>query len=1181
MKRALSLFIAVVMLIGTLAGITAVFAEEEWTTVSAVSGTALNTDFFEFYTPSGEWTVSSARAKINGVFGATASFSFKGSGLRVYATVNNQDSNKDGVVDAWHNNNNVVISIDGGAEVQMNMSSTTHLVKNDVLVYEITGLADETHNVVIKNKTSVAPVNNSAFSLHSISYLGKVEQIEIPDINEDEFEPVLRFIVASDMQKTASSSDANKKASAMIEKAYELAAASDYKKIDAVLIAGDVTEGSTEAEFVAAHSAITENIDFENTQLLTIMGNHEYYRWRWETDVDHLSGTDRTNANKLIAIEARKTFLNYFGDYVDYEYGGDGYSFMGYHTVINGFHFIGISSDWENRWAYDYNSTALNWLDEQMKAAIADDDTKPVFIQGHVGGENTVAGTGSDLANNQGSAGLNAILNQYPQAVMFSGHSHFPIVAEGSIHQKFYTNIGTGSLNNATPQRYNSASIANTIDRDADTFYIVEVDAEGNTLITPYDLSRDSAVWKKLQLVAPFDSTDYFKYTEAKQFSSEKDIKFPADAELQVYAQKNVAQISFDPADPYLDDNSLLAMVYYVVVEQGGNEVFTTFVGNNYHADGMLDKKLTATIGNLTAGTDYTVKVYGVNPKYGWNVSLEDSVFSKQPLTATFTTADGSSAFAPDIMNVEIDAVASTVTDSSENEMTATVNGAPLYKYDDTIDMDIIDLGGGATVKLADYVGAAFAMSYGFTVEAYFAVDTLPVSGYNAVISSMQGGGFGFEVKPDGICTFSVHDGTGYKGVSKTIEAGKYYHWVCSYDGSKLTCYVNGKKVGSAMAASPLHFQADSAKVVYLGADTSPTATPENPSDCKVAIARIYSTGANEDQAKTLWNAVREGRDPEIYDDTTVDLELLDWSYYDDCDSDHVYYVGKNGTEHRDHTDCENAPTTPLNISLDGDTLQYFEGGHLINGTAHHIIGNIKAVLEFYGCAFKIRTQYRGPMNGGYGDTLDVYIDGNYYDSFTGFSGNNNTSLYEVTISGLTQDDHVVEIYAADGRISIDSFAVGARELETYNMTVNVGEGGSSNLATMQTEEGSDLEFVLTPEEGYVVDSVTVNGTPVTVTGGRFTVENVRSNLTVDISFKEKTYVLGDIDGNEGVDANDAIYLLYNVFFGEENYPVDQECNFDGEGEVDANDAIYLLYYVFFGEESYPLYDVNAFTGNY
>jgi len=77
-------------------------------------------------------------------------------------------------------------------------------------------------------------------------------------------------------------------------------------------------------------------------------------------------------------------------------------------------------------------------------------------------------------------------------------------------------------------------------------------------------------------------------------------------------------------------------------------------------------------------------------------------------------------------------------------------------------------------------------------------------------------------------------------------------------------------------------------------------------------------------------------------------------------------------------------------------------------------------------------------------------------------------------------------------------------------------------------------------------------------------------------SFKDSftdpiTYVTGDVDGVEGVDANDAIYLLYNVFFGEEAYPIDQPCDFNGDGTVDANDAIYLLYYVFFGEKEYPL----------
>lgn len=62
------------------------------------------------------------------------------------------------------------------------------------------------------------------------------------------------------------------------------------------------------------------------------------------------------------------------------------------------------------------------------------------------------------------------------------------------------------------------------------------------------------------------------------------------------------------------------------------------------------------------------------------------------------------------------------------------------------------------------------------------------------------------------------------------------------------------------------------------------------------------------------------------------------------------------------------------------------------------------------------------------------------------------------------------------------------------------------------------------------------------------------------------------MDGEGEVDANDAIYLLYHVFFGEESYPVNKSCDFDASGSVDANDAIYLLYHVFFGEESYPLY---------
>ena len=66
-------------------------------------------------------------------------------------------------------------------------------------------------------------------------------------------------------------------------------------------------------------------------------------------------------------------------------------------------------------------------------------------------------------------------------------------------------------------------------------------------------------------------------------------------------------------------------------------------------------------------------------------------------------------------------------------------------------------------------------------------------------------------------------------------------------------------------------------------------------------------------------------------------------------------------------------------------------------------------------------------------------------------------------------------------------------------------------------------------------------------------------------------YVPGDADGDGTVNTDDAIYLLYNVMFGDEDYPVNQKCDFDGNGTVNTDDAIYLLYHVMFGGEDYPL----------
>lgn len=61
----------------------------------------------------------------------------------------------------------------------------------------------------------------------------------------------------------------------------------------------------------------------------------------------------------------------------------------------------------------------------------------------------------------------------------------------------------------------------------------------------------------------------------------------------------------------------------------------------------------------------------------------------------------------------------------------------------------------------------------------------------------------------------------------------------------------------------------------------------------------------------------------------------------------------------------------------------------------------------------------------------------------------------------------------------------------------------------------------------------------------------------------------GDVNGDELVDKNDAVYLLRYVVFPDK-YPIATNGDVNGDGAVDKNDAIYLLRYVVFPEK-YPL----------
>ncbi len=70
--------------------------------------------------------------------------------------------------------------------------------------------------------------------------------------------------------------------------------------------------------------------------------------------------------------------------------------------------------------------------------------------------------------------------------------------------------------------------------------------------------------------------------------------------------------------------------------------------------------------------------------------------------------------------------------------------------------------------------------------------------------------------------------------------------------------------------------------------------------------------------------------------------------------------------------------------------------------------------------------------------------------------------------------------------------------------------------------------------------------------------------------------VAGDVNADGQLDSDDAVYLLYNCLFGNEEYPIEIFCDYNGDDVITVADAVYLMNRVMFGEENYPLGDVNG-----
>lgn len=400
----------------------------------------------------------------------------------------------------------------------------------------------------------------------------------------EDFSPILRFVACSDVHLDGDENQQNAiRLKNLIEDMNKYSEGQSYNKFDAFMVVGDFAGGGAEDEY-AMFNKIVNSVLKDETQLLTVLGNHEFINYR---DYDPTIGYD-----------VYKKMIN---ENVDTD------------IVINGYHFIGVS--------YDDNGKTFkgktDWLREKLENATKEDPQKPVFVYQHPHPTLTVYGSIS-----WSDSDIKKVLKDYPQVIDFSGHSHYSPSDPRSVWQGEFTAIGCGSLGALMGN-------LNYIEGDQDApgksaaAWLVEVDKDNNVRLRLYDAENRIFFEDIEYYFSNLSDTKKRTYTWTKQKSLDTAPQFPEKAEVKnTVNEDNETIISFPEAKGYYESEN-----YKITVKDGNNKkVYEKTVISEYVR--ATNDDVTVNLGKLEKG-DYTVKTTAYSPYTKKGQTLENTITVK------------------------------------------------------------------------------------------------------------------------------------------------------------------------------------------------------------------------------------------------------------------------------------------------------------------------------------------------------------------------------------------------------------------------------------------------------------------------------------------------------------------------------------------------------------------------
>ncbi|ETI69667.1 metallophosphoesterase [Neobacillus vireti] len=424
--------------------------------------------------------------------------------------------------------------------------------------------------------------------LHIAEAAGSSEQLD---------NPVLQFPVISDIHIGDE-----------LQKERFTRALLDFRTIapnyQAIAMVGDLTNNGSEQEYDRFNMILNANINKGAEKVIT-MGNHEYF--------EGVFSNKEWDPYFYMKRFVEKTGMPGLDSNIYYD------------KWIEGYHFIALGGEgFPSNDDHDHANITdeqYSWLEKTLMGNA--DPAKPIFVFLHQAIDNTVYGS-EDWGAGLSDSRLSDILKQYPQVILFSGHSHYLLNHPRTIYQDGFTMVNTGSVaytySDSGSSMLSQGLLVNVYqDR-------VEIDAReftNNTLIQTFTVKT------------PFEKT----------YGDEQNPYFLPGSTATV--DKNIngdkVTLSWDAA---LDDT----LIDQYVIENNGKVIYTKNMP--FWESSPPKKRISVEIANVTPETAYNLEIFAVDawknisdtslsasfktPKlYGWKLEEGKWTFFSDGVRAT------------------------------------------------------------------------------------------------------------------------------------------------------------------------------------------------------------------------------------------------------------------------------------------------------------------------------------------------------------------------------------------------------------------------------------------------------------------------------------------------------------------------------------------------------------------